>query len=393
LTRAGLLHGKILRPPGYGARLLSLDLSGARELAEVTVVQEGPFVGVAAPDPGTAERALRAIQAEWELEPQPSEHDLVEHLRSHPIDAEGWDGPFHDEVGDVEGALAEASVRLERTYTAAFIAHMPLETRAALADWDGDRLTVWMGTQRPFGVREQVALELGIPEEQVRVIAPTAGGGFGGKHTGEVAIEAARLARASGRPVKVRWSREEELSWGYVRPAAVIDVRSGANSDGTITAWALRNLNSGTAGILSPYTIPNQRIDFQPTASPLRQGSYRALAATANHFARESHIWTSSPTAYAPTRSSSVCATSETSGSPMSSAPPPSGRGGRVGRAARVWASASPAASKRTAVSRRAPRSRSTGTAGSRSAASSPPSIAARSSTPTTSSTRSRARR
>jgi CO/xanthine dehydrogenase Mo-binding subunit/aerobic-type carbon monoxide dehydrogenase small subunit (CoxS/CutS family) len=290
LTRAGLLHGKILRPPGYGARLLSLDLSGARELAEVTVVEEGPFVGVAAPDPGTAERALRAIQAEWELEPQPSEHDLVEHLRSHPIEAEGWDGPFHEEVGDVEEALAEASVRLERTYTTAFIAHMPLETRAALADWDGDRLTVWMGTQRPFGVREQVALELGIPEEQVRVIAPTAGGGFGGKHTGEVAIEAARLARATGRPVKVRWSREEELSWGYVRPAAVIDVRSGANSDGTITAWALRNLNSGTAGILSPYTIPNQRIDFQPAASPLRQGSYRALAATANHFARESHL-------------------------------------------------------------------------------------------------------
>ena len=290
LTRPGLLQGKILRPPAYGARLLSLDTSGARELAEVTVVEEGSFVGVAAPGPGAAERALKAIKAEWELEPQPGEPELVEHLRSHPIEGEGWDGPFHEEAGDVEAALAEASVRLERTYTTAYIAHMPLETRAALAEWDGDRLTVWTGTQRPFGVREQLALELGIDEEQVRVIAPTAGGGFGGKHSGEVAVEAARLARASGRPVKVRWSREEELSWGYVRPAAVIDVRSGAGSDGTITAWAFRNVNAGTAGILSPYAIPNRRVDFQPAASPLRQGSYRALAAAANHFARESHV-------------------------------------------------------------------------------------------------------
>ena len=167
---------------------------------------------------------------------------------------------------------------------------MPLETRAALAEWEDGRLTVWTGTQRPFGVRAQLADELGLPEERVRVIAPTAGGGFGGKHTGEVAIEAARLARAVGRPVKVRWSREEEFSAAYVRPAAVIDVRSGARADGTLTAWEFLNMNSGMVGIVWPYAIPNQRIDFQPADSPLRQGSYRALAATANHFARESHI-------------------------------------------------------------------------------------------------------
>jgi isoquinoline 1-oxidoreductase len=86
------------------------------------------------------------------------------------------------------------------------------------------------------------------------------------------------------------WSREEELTWAYFRPAAVIDVRSGAGTDGALTAWGFTNINSGAAGILCPYEIPNQRIDFRPADSPLRQGSYRALAATANHFARESHM-------------------------------------------------------------------------------------------------------
>jgi isoquinoline 1-oxidoreductase len=122
------------------------------------------------------------------------------------------------------------------------------------------------------------------------VIAPTAGAGFGGKHTGEAAIEAARLARATGTPVKVRWSREQEFDAAYLRPASVIDIRSGALADGTLTAWDFVNIGSGAVGIGSPYAIASQRLAFRPAHSPLRQGSYRALAATANHFARESHL-------------------------------------------------------------------------------------------------------
>jgi isoquinoline 1-oxidoreductase len=103
-------------------------------------------------------------------------------------------------------------------------------------------------------------------------------------------MEAARLARATGKPVKVHWSRAEEFSAAYLRPAAVIDVRSGAASNGTVDAWEFLNVGSGAAGLGCPYAIRNQRIRFQPADSPLRQGSYRALAATANHFARESHL-------------------------------------------------------------------------------------------------------
>jgi isoquinoline 1-oxidoreductase len=159
-----------------------------------------------------------------------------------------------------------------------------------VAKWDGDNLTVWTGTQRPFGVRGQLAEAFRIPEDQVRVLMPDTGSGYGGKHTGETAIEAARLARAAKRPVKVVWTREEEFAWAYFRPAGVMDVMSGVRADGTIAAWEFHNYNSGSAGIRSYYNIPNQRIAFHATRSPLRQGSYRALAATANHFARESHM-------------------------------------------------------------------------------------------------------
>jgi isoquinoline 1-oxidoreductase len=151
-------------------------------------------------------------------------------------------------------------------------------------------LTVWTGTQRPFGVREELAEAFHISEDKVRVIVPDTGSGYGGKHTGECAVEAARLARAAGKAVKLVWTREEEFTWAYLRPAGVIDIKSGVKSDGTITAWEFHNYNSGSSGIQTKYDIPNHDIRFHPSDSPLRQGSYRGLAATANHFARESHM-------------------------------------------------------------------------------------------------------
>ncbi|HET7555405.1 MAG TPA: molybdopterin cofactor-binding domain-containing protein [Gaiellaceae bacterium] len=290
LSRPAMLHGSAAKPPSPDARLQSVDEAAAGAVPGATVVREESFVGVAARDRETLDRAVQALSVEWGPPAGPDEGELEAYLRSHPAEAEGWMAALDEEVGDVRRALAEAPVRLEATYRTAYVAHVPLETRAAVAEWDGGRLTVWTGTQRPFGVRAELAEELSLAEEQVRVIAPTAGAGFGGKHRGEAAIEAARLARAAGRPVKVHWTRAEEFAAAYLRPAAVIDVRSGARSDGTLAAWEFVNVGSGAAGIASPYPVPNRRLVFQPAESPLRQGSYRALAATANHFARESHL-------------------------------------------------------------------------------------------------------
>ncbi len=286
----GMLYGKVLRPPAFHATLVSLGSDKAKALPGVVVVRDGDFVGVAAPDPHTAERAVAALRAEWQTTPQPSDKELFAYLKAHPAEAQGFEGGMQHVQGSVEEARAKADKTLEASYTVAYIAHAPLEPRAAVAQWEGDKLTVWTGTQRPFGVRGELAAAFRMPEERVRVVVPDTGAGYGGKHTGEAAIEAARLARAAGKPVKIVWTREEELTWAYFRPAGLIEIRSGVQKGGALTAWEYHNYNSGAAAIRTMYDVPNQRIEFHPCQTPLRQGSYRALAATANHFARESHM-------------------------------------------------------------------------------------------------------
>jgi isoquinoline 1-oxidoreductase len=284
----GMLHGKVLRPVSLGATLLSVSAKDAEALPDVRVVRDGDFVGVVAPSEFLASRALKAIKADWKSSPQISSRELFEYLRKSAGEAQ--DDRDGQRAGSMKAGLDAADIRLEQTYTVAYIAHVPMEPRAAIALWEEGRLTVWTGTQRPFGVRSELAEAFRISEDDVRVIVPDTGSGYGGKHTGEAAVEAARLARAAGKPVKLVWTREEEFTWAYFRPAGVIEVSSGTRKDGTLTAWEFHNYNSGASAIGTLYEVPNRRIEFHPTHSPLRQGSYRALAATANHFARETHM-------------------------------------------------------------------------------------------------------
>jgi isoquinoline 1-oxidoreductase len=290
VRRPGMLFGKVLRLPAFQAKRVELNTRGAEALPGVIVVRDGEFVGVAAPTEAQASNALAAIRAEWKLTPQPSQEELFKYLKSHPKTVRGFGGAFRRVRGSVQKGLAAADGKLEATYTVAYIAHAPLEPRAAVAEWSGGKLTVWIGTQMPFGVRRALAAELNLPAERVRVIVPDMGSGYGGKHTGEAALEAARLAKAAGKPIKLVWTREEEFTWAYFRPAGVIEVKAGVQKDGTLTAWEFHNYNSGASALATPYEVPNQNVEFHPADSPLRQGSYRALAATANHFARESHL-------------------------------------------------------------------------------------------------------
>jgi isoquinoline 1-oxidoreductase len=277
----GLLHGRVLRATAFGATLVSLDPSAADAMPGVTVIRDGDFVGVVAPTEHQAAQAITALRAEWKLTPQVSERDLFAHLK-----ATARNAPPASSALPPAPAVGEN----RQTYTIAYIAHSPIEPRAAVAQWQDGKVTAWTGTQRPFGVRGELASAFRIPEENVRVIVPDTGSGYGGKHTGEAAVEAARLARAAGKPVKLVWTREEEFTWAYFRPAGVIDISSTVSDDGRITRWEHRNYNSGNAGIRALYDVPEKTEVFHQAQSPLRQGSYRALAATANHFAREVHI-------------------------------------------------------------------------------------------------------
>ena len=285
----GMLYAKILRPPSFGATLIDYDDSRAKALKDVVLVHDGDFVGAAAPTVPAAEAALASLRVQWKEVPQISDQEIFSYLKKNAQPSH--EARFRQAKGSVDDGLAAAAHKLETSYTVAYIAHAPLEPRAAVAQWTDGKLTVWMGTQRPFAVRDDLADIFHVQEKNVRVIVPDTGSAYGGKHTSDAGLEAARLARgAGGRPVKLVWTREEEFTWAYFRPAGVIDVKSGIAADGKLTAWEFHNYHSGMSGIDTPYVVANQVTEYHQVPLVLRSGSYRGLAATANHFARETHM-------------------------------------------------------------------------------------------------------
>ncbi len=270
LQAPGMLYGRVLRPPSANYKLASVDTNAAAAMHGVVVVRDGDFVGVVAPDERIAEKALASIEAKWSETPAPPAKKSAE----------------------PEFAAPAWTTVVSAQYEVAYIAHVPLEPRAAVAEWRDGKLNVSTGTQRPFGVREELAAAFGLPESDVHVLMPDTGSGYGGKHSGECAVEAARLAKATGKPVKLIWTREEEFAWGYVRPQGTMSLASAVDRNGRIVAWKHVNVASGPAGLKSPYDIDEKKNEehFVEVDLPLRVGSYRGLASTANHFARESHM-------------------------------------------------------------------------------------------------------
>jgi len=283
INRPGMLYGAILRPPTYRGKLVSVDPAPVRAMPGVVVVQDGGFVGIAAPTSFAARQAIDALAktAQWTTAPLPPSETLFEHLREH---AEGLrESPLAAEV-------AAATKSLRQTYHVSYVQHAPLEPRVALAEWTDGKLTVWTGTQGPFRVKGELQSAFRLANDAVRVIVPDFGSGYGGKHTGECAVEAARLAKAAGKPVMLRWTREEEFTWAYFRPAGVIEMEASLDAENRITTWRHINIGSGGNSIETPYRVGRKDQRHIRSRPPLREGSYRALASTANSFARESFM-------------------------------------------------------------------------------------------------------
>ncbi len=281
-----MVYAKLLHPPCLDARLVRCDTRAAvGQPGVIAVVEEEDFVAVVATEPERAERAIRSIQATWEEGEHASMSSLYQTLRN---TAKLEEKPASR--GDVGTALTAARHGFSASYRTAFVAHAPIEPQAALAVSEGDRIIVYASTQRPFVHQRAVAEALVIKPERVRVIAPLVGGAFGGKDAPDISVTAVRLARVVGRPVLVSQSREEELSWNYFRPAALIEVRCGVGIDGRLVAWDCDVFNCGSQGAAMPYTVPNLRIRSYRCTSPLPQGAWRGNGGTANAFAREVHL-------------------------------------------------------------------------------------------------------
>jgi isoquinoline 1-oxidoreductase len=256
------------------------------------VVRDGDFVGVLCEREDASEQALDAIRVRWrENLDLPSDSDFPGILKEN-----AGEMVILREEGSLAEEFAKADHVLDGSYFIPYIANAPMEPSAAVASWDDGKLTVWSGDRSPFGVRDQLARDLDMREDQVRVIAPEIGGSFGTKGTVSVAYEAALLSKAAGRPVRVVHSRAEEFMWGTVRPATLIEIRSGFQADGKIVAWECTAYHTGDLAIRgqrgadTPYNTPTVRIAVADCKSPLKSGSYRSLGCAGNHFAREVHI-------------------------------------------------------------------------------------------------------
>lgn len=279
----GMLYGKILRRASYDATLRDIDPAPAKKIDGVVVVRDGDFIGVAAPTTFQAKRAIAALEqtAQWDTPEHPASKMLPEYFRANA--RKQPENPFANDT-------PAGGKSLKATYYVPYVQHAPMEPRAAVAEWKDGKVTVWTATQNPFSVRGELMRAFHLPETSVRVIVPDFGGAFGGKHTGECAVEAARLAQAAQKPVALRWTRAEEFTWAYFRPAALIDLYATLDTDGKIASWYSADINYGPPGIESPYRIANKKSENIDTKPPLRHGSYRALASTANNFARESFM-------------------------------------------------------------------------------------------------------
>jgi len=284
-----MLYGAVLRPPVPGAVLESVDTQSAEDIPGVTVVHENGLVAALADNVIKARTAVAAMHPRWGNLPSPT-GDVEQYLRSHPLPDEGWERAVDEATGDIDTEFAAAETCINVAYTTAFVAHVPLETSSAFAAWDRGRVTCEVGTQTPFRARSRVGAVCGIDEADVRILVPHTGGAYGGKHGGDLAAEAAILARAVGRPVLVHWSRDEEFTAGYLRPMAIIDIRAALDKKQAIAVWDHEVINAGPAGLTPPYEIGVRRLRSQPASAPVHQGAYRALGANANNFARESAI-------------------------------------------------------------------------------------------------------
>jgi len=288
----GMLYGKILRPPSYGAKLAQIDTARAERVSGVvSVVQDGDFVGVVAEREDAAEYAVEAIRARWE-----ESRDTASDWNIPALLKERAEEPtaLRDD-GDLDSAFASAERVFENTYYVPYVSNAQMEPSASVARWDGDHLTVWCANRGPFAERDSLAEMFGLETSQVRVIAAEIGGSFGTK-TPTVSHEAARLAKAVDAPVRVSYDRAEEFGWSTVRPAATFEVKSGVDAAGKIVAWdytafhAGENAFRGQRGADTPYDVDNVRIAVAASESPLQSGSYRSLGGATNHFAREVHM-------------------------------------------------------------------------------------------------------
>jgi nicotinate dehydrogenase subunit B len=289
----GMLYARILRPPSHHSKRISVDLSEARQIEDIQIVEDGDLIAVLHKYPDMAEKALSKIKAEYETpESNLNENTIFNHLLN-----VAPEGETVATTGDLQKGQKEADRIFEKTYLDGYKAHAPMEPHTAVVSVEGDKATVWPSSQTPFPAKDEVAEALGIPANHVHVISPFVGGGFGGKTRNLQVVEAARLSKLTGKPVQVAWTRQEEFFYDSFRPAAVVKIKSGLDKNGRMSLWDYHVYFAGERGAQHFYSIPNSSTVSHgsgwgggPETHPFATGAWRAPGNNTNTFARESQI-------------------------------------------------------------------------------------------------------
>ena len=292
LRLPGMVYAKIVRPPSHQSRLISADTSGAEAIEGVEIVREGGLVAVLHESYDTASVAIVKVKAEFTEDTGEVDHDSIfEYLLNSPSDSNE-----RARTGDLETGEEISDVIFESEFQDGYKAHAPIEPHAALARWEEDgSVTVWASTQTPFGSQDEIANAFDLELEQVRVISPFLGGGFGGKIYNPQILEAVKIARLARKPVMVAYTREEEFFMDYLRPAAVVKLRSGMDTSGKLKLWDYNVYFAGLRGSDTIYNVPHSRttgydVPRGETVHLFKTGAWRAPANNTNTFARESQV-------------------------------------------------------------------------------------------------------
>jgi nicotinate dehydrogenase subunit B len=292
LKLPGMVFARILRPPSHGAKLSSVDVSGAEAIKGTQIIRDVDFIAVLNENRDSADEAIVKIKAEYTFnELKVNDKNLYDRM----VGADSRVSVVRTN-GDLEEGSKLSNRIFESEFHDPYLAHASIETHTALAKLEGEKMTVWASTQSPFGLQDGIVRDLGFTRENVRVIVPFVGGGFGGKAAFQQGVEAARLAKLSGKPVMLMWNRDEEFFYDTFHPAGVMRIRSGIDKDGLIKMWDYSVYYGGTRGSDTIYDVPNakttsysQNMDTT-VIHPFSTGPWRAPNNNANTFARESQI-------------------------------------------------------------------------------------------------------
>ena len=292
LKLPGMVFARILRPPSHGAKLTTVDVSGAEQVTGTQVVRDGDFIAVLNENQDRADEAIVKIKAEYSFnELKVNDKTVYDRM----VGADSRVNVVRTS-GNPEAGFQQSDRIFESEFHDPYVAHASIETHTALANLAGDKVTVWAATQSPFGLQDAIIRDLGYTRENVRVIVPFVGGGFGGKASFQQGVEAARLAKLSRKAVMVVWTRDEEFFYDTFHPAGVIRIKSGIDKSGMIKLWDYNVYYSGTRGSDTIYDVPNakttsynQNMDAIQI-HPIDTGPWRAPNNNTNTFARESQI-------------------------------------------------------------------------------------------------------